>query len=258
MSIETIGASTSGSSRTASREADSRPRITSIRLMTAAKTGRLTETSEIFIARCRRPRRPRRHAAVPRRFGHADTGPVAQLLRAFGDHDFTGLQAIGDLHGADGALPRLDLALRRLAVLHDVDEHVALLRHQRLLRHHQHVGRAAREVHVEEHAGLQQAVAVRHQRAHDDGTRVGIDARVDARDLALEHLARVRDALRFEREAGLHRRHDTLGHGEIELDRAGVVERGDDRARRHQPADAGAAQADPAIERRANDRVAEA
>ena len=45
--IETVGRSMSGYSRTDRRWSDTRPKITSSRLMTVAKTGRRTESSEI-------------------------------------------------------------------------------------------------------------------------------------------------------------------------------------------------------------------
>ena len=167
-------------------------------------------------------------------------------------------KSVRDLHAADRALARLDLALRRLAVLHDVDEDVALLRHQRLLGHDQHVDSPRESRTFRNMPGFSTPWSFGTMARTITERVLGSTRESTLATRPRKRLARVRDAGRLEFEAGPHGRDDAFRHREIELDRAGVVERRDHRAGRHQAADTDAAQADAAIERRADHGVAEA
>src|SRR5512137_2848076 len=124
--MDTTGDSTSGSSRTARRDQARKPRITSSRLRTVAKTGRFTEISEILMTvfpvppAAWRPE-PRLHPEPPPRL---DAHPRAftQLLRAFRDHEVTLRETLQHLHVAHATLPEAQAALRHGVVLDQ--EHV--------------------------------------------------------------------------------------------------------------------------------------
>ncbi len=105
--------------------------------------------------------------------------------------------------------------------------------------------------------GRRAAVAVVDQRADRDRARRRIDARIDARDAAVERGVRVRRALCLDRQARLQRGEELFRHGEIELDHAEIVERRDDRARIHEAAEAHVAQPDAPVERRSDDAIGE-
>ena len=83
-----------------------------------------------------------------------------------------------------------------------------------------------------------------------------IHPRADRGDRALEGLARERIAARLHRLADGQRRQPALRHREVDLDGGHVVHRGDHRARRDQRAGTDLAQAEHAVERRADDAVA--
>ena len=127
----------------------------------------------------------------------------------------------------------LDLALVRLAVRHDVHEVLLVLGHDRLLRQHQRLAfRRAPACTRHEHAGPQTTVAVVDQRADRDRARRRIDARIDARDAAVERRVRSTPCCAPGPSGPAAAwRGRLFGHGEVELDDAEVVERRDDGAR---------------------------
>ena len=106
--------------------------------------------------------------------------------------------------------------------------------------------------------GRRRAVAIVDERANRNRARGRVDARVDARDAAGELVARIRAAARLYGEAGLQRREEHLGHGEIQLDDAQIIERRNDRSGIDEAAEADVAQADAAGERRDNDAIVDA
>ena len=93
--------------------------------------------------------------------------------------------------------------------------------------------------------------------AHRHRAGVGIDHRVDRRDDAAERLVGIGFGARLDRLALAERRQHRLRHGEIELDRRDVADRGDRRALADDRADRDVAQGDPAGEGRADHPVAD-
>ncbi len=109
----------------------SRPRITSSRLTTVAKTGRCTETVEIFMARPP-------PAAGPPALLQRDRRAVAQLLRAFGDDQLAGGQPVQrPARRRRGAGRVCTLRFSAVPSRTTNTNMLPLLRHQRLLRHQQ-------------------------------------------------------------------------------------------------------------------------
>src|SRR6185295_16246809 len=164
----------SGYSRTDSRCSDTRPKMISNRLITVAKTGRLTDNSDI----CTRPTPERSLAKAPSaprpkiffhrtysdlgdlapwreifflpltrrrrsRGGLANARCVAHFQRTLDDHALPLLQAARNLHFTRLASTDGDLALERHAVLDHEREHAPLLRYDRGLGDQQCGGRRA-------------------------------------------------------------------------------------------------------------------
>ena len=182
----------------------------------------------------------RRH--FRRHFRGAHRCTVTHFLRAFDDDPLTGREAREHLDTAGTAAADAHFTPLGLAVVHH--EHVLPLGfgRERLFGNHQRRTLVIGQRHVQEHAGSQCAVFVGQQGAHRHRARVHVDARVDARDLAGEGAAREC------RRAGAHRQtlaqagEEILRHREVELDDAGVVERGDHVAGADERADAHAPQ----------------
>src|SRR6476469_445991 len=99
-----MGVSISGSSRSGRLPKATRPSTVNKRLITVAKTGRLTEISESNMSLPRR-RRSRRGTVA----GDGDLCAVAQAHRAFHHHAVAGGKAGTDLH--DAFASRTDLHL---------------------------------------------------------------------------------------------------------------------------------------------------
>src|SRR5690349_7597561 len=116
----------SGYSRTASRCKDTSPKITSSMLMTVAKTGRRTDSSEM-----RMPKRGSARAAARllnlRAFAH--------VLRTFDYHAIVLGDAFDDLDVAGPALAGLHLVPLDHVVAHDEEVGPAPLGYERLLGH---------------------------------------------------------------------------------------------------------------------------
>ena len=98
MVIETIGRWISGYSRTDIDWTDISPTMTRIREMTAAKTGRRTETSEMSNLRCSLRRAQERYIVE-----NFDASAIPHLVGAFGNHLFAGIDTVFDNHEAGHA-----------------------------------------------------------------------------------------------------------------------------------------------------------
>ena len=95
MSIETIGASTSGNSRTARREAASTPEDHQHQADDRGEDRPLDrELGDLHCAACAVRRAGDGTLGRRRGFDQRHAGAVAQLLRAFGDDQLAGPQAV--------------------------------------------------------------------------------------------------------------------------------------------------------------------
>src|SRR5690349_16530266 len=117
----------SGYSRTARRCSDTRPKMISSKLMTVAKTGRRTDSSDSFMTSGLLFRLSARLLSLL-----AHRPPITQVLRSLDDHPLLFLQAIDDLDHARTTFAQLHRATRGLAVVDHEHESVALLRHDRV------------------------------------------------------------------------------------------------------------------------------
>src|SRR5690606_9263183 len=110
-----------------------------------------------------------------------------------------------------------------------------------------------REVHRDEHAGLQRAVAVRERRLAANVAGGLIELRLDGADDAFEPPLRVRIRGRSDREPFGERAEPLLRQRELDVDGIERLQRDDRRALREEIADADAPDADLARERRPHD-----
>src|SRR5690606_33559088 len=156
----------SGYSRIGRRSSETKPKISSSKLTTVAKTGRRTEISE------RRMSGPR-WLLVQLRLNAA---AVADLLRALNHHLLVLAQTGDDLDLARPALAGAHLAPFDDAIAHDEHERFSLLGHDRRFGHEQRGLRLAVQGHRHEHAWSEQALFIGKLGTHGNRARHWIDS----------------------------------------------------------------------------------
>ena len=162
--------------------------------ITVANTGRLTDRSEIIIAKCspeccgtrvgfvRFARSAIGRIRFDRALGGAHGRAVTHFLRAFDDHALTGGEARKYFDAAGPATADADFTARDLAIGDHVDVLALGLGREGFFGNDQRFAFVVREAHVQEHAGLERPVFVGQQCAHGHRPRVHVDARIDAGD----------------------------------------------------------------------------
>ena len=165
------------------------------------------------------------------RGGDADGGVWFDPAQAVGDNLRAGKEAIADFDEAAFVNAHINRRLPRNrlpALMHDLID-VALIAfglHRRFWNGHRGA-LAVFDGDVHQHARDQQIVRVRKLGTRANSVRVGIDAAVDERDMALDSLIGVGIGPRDDRRANFERRQETIGDVKVDAHGCCVIERDD-------------------------------